>query len=195
MTSLPLPATLPPALGGGWYLHRHSVNPNRMENPTSNIPAMTLQLGSFQAAVDAKLQDFNARNFTAGFWQKQADLWVQDAEAQQSLRSFMGWLRVAETMLPRVGEIEEFAREIKDAGFQHVVVMGMGGSTMTPIVFKQAFQQGPEALPLSVLDTTNPATVRQIEESVPLAQTLFVVASKSGTTAEPWLSATISMPV
>ncbi|GGG32414.1 glucose-6-phosphate isomerase [Hymenobacter glacieicola] len=161
------------------------MNPNRMENPTSTIPAMALQLGSFQAAVDATLQDFNARNFTAGFWQKQADLWVQDAEAQQSVRSFMGWLRVAETMLPRVGEIEEFAREVKAAGFQHVVVMGMGGSTMTPIVFKQAFQQGPDALPLSVLDTTNPATVREIEQSVPLAQTLFVVASKSGTTAEP----------
>ncbi|MFQ3409814.1 hypothetical protein P9372_22755, partial [Escherichia coli] len=79
-----------------------------------------------------------------------------------------------------VGEIEEFAREVKAAGFQHVVVMGMGGSTMTPIVFKQAFQPGPNALPLSVLDTTNPATVREIEQSVPLAQTLFVVASKSG---------------
>ncbi|MBX0290350.1 hypothetical protein K3G63_07865 [Hymenobacter sp. HSC-4F20] len=156
-----------------------------METSPSNIPAMTLQLGSYQAAVDAKLQDFNARNFTAGFWQKQADLWVQDEAAQQSLRSFMGWLRVAETMLPRVGEIEEFAREVQAAGFQHVVVMGMGGSTMTPIVFRQAFQQGADALPLSVLDTTNPGTVREIEESVPLAQTLFVVASKSGTTAEP----------
>lgn len=156
-----------------------------METPSSNISAMTLQLGSYQAAIDAKLQDFKARNFTAGFWQKQANLWVQDAEAQQSLRSFMGWLRVAETMLPRVGEIEEFAREVKAAGFQHVVVMGMGGSTMTPIVFRQAFRQGPDALPLSVLDTTNPGTVREIEKSVPLAQTLFVVASKSGTTAEP----------
>ncbi|GAB3237481.1 hypothetical protein GCM10027346_29100 [Hymenobacter seoulensis] len=156
-----------------------------MSQPTLNIPAMTLQLGSYQADITAKLQEFNARNFTAGFWQKQADLWVQDAEAQQSLRSFMGWLRVAETMLPRVSEIEEFAQEVKAAGFKHVVVMGMGGSTMTPIVFKQAFEKGANGLPLSVLDTTNPGSVREIEEAVPLSETLFVVASKSGTTAEP----------
>ncbi|WP_170170345.1 glucose-6-phosphate isomerase [Hymenobacter perfusus] len=156
-----------------------------MDASSFSIPAMTVQLGQYQAAVAAKLQNFNARNFTAGFWQKQADLWVQDAEAQQSLRSFMGWLRVAETMLPRVGEIEEFAREIKAAGFQHVVVMGMGGSTMTPIVFRQAFEKSADGLPLLVLDTTNPGSVREIEEAVSLPETLFVVASKSGTTAEP----------
>ncbi|RSK43480.1 glucose-6-phosphate isomerase [Hymenobacter perfusus] len=167
--------------------NRHSSDflRTRMDASSFSIPAMTVQLGQYQAAVAAKLQNFNARNFTAGFWQKQADLWVQDAEAQQSLRSFMGWLRVAETMLPRVGEIEEFAREIKAAGFQHVVVMGMGGSTMTPIVFRQAFEKSADGLPLLVLDTTNPGSVREIEEAVSLPETLFVVASKSGTTAEP----------
>jgi transaldolase / glucose-6-phosphate isomerase len=161
------------------------VNPITMDTSTSSIPAMTLELGQYQTAIEAKLQDFNAKNFTAGFWQKQADLWVQDPEAQQSLRSFMGWLRVAETMRPRVGEIEDFAREIKAAGFRHVVVMGMGGSTMTPIVFKQAFAESADGLPLLVLDTTNPGSVREIEEAVSLPETLFVVASKSGTTAEP----------
>ncbi|MCA8829748.1 hypothetical protein [Hymenobacter pini] len=155
-----------------------------MDTPSS-IPAMTLQLGSYQSAVETKIQDFKAKDFTAGFWQKQADLWVQDAEAQQSVRSFMGWLRVAETMLPRVGEIEEFAQEVRAAGFKHVVVMGMGGSTMTPIVFKQAFEKSADGLPLLVLDTTNPGSVREIEEAVSLPETLFVVASKSGTTAEP----------
>jgi len=156
-----------------------------MDASSFSTPAMTVQLGQYQAAVAAQLADFNARNFTAGFWQKQADLWVQDAEAQQSVRSFMGWLRVAETMLPRVAEIEQFAQEVRTAGFRHVVVMGMGGSTMTPIVFKQAFEKSADGLPLLVLDTTNPGSVREIEEAVSLPETLFVVASKSGTTAEP----------
>ncbi|RSK29617.1 glucose-6-phosphate isomerase [Hymenobacter metallilatus] len=156
-----------------------------MDTSSYSVPTMSVQLGQYQAAVEATLQEFNARHFTAGFWQKQADLWVQDAEAQQSVRSFMGWLRVAETMLPRVGEIEEFAQEIRAAGFKHVVVMGMGGSTMTPIVFKQAFEKSANGLPLLVLDTTNPGSVREIEEAVSLPETLFVVASKSGTTAEP----------
>jgi transaldolase/glucose-6-phosphate isomerase len=84
-----------------------------------------------------------------------------------------------------VPEIEQFVHEVKAAGFKHVVVMGMGGSTMAPIVFKAAFEQGANGLPMSVLDTTDPGTVREIEASVPLAETLFIVASKSGTTAEP----------
>ena len=158
---------------------------NETPSTSSSLPAMTLHLGSYQAAVEAKLREFNDRDFTTDFWQKQADLWVDDPSAQQSVRSFMGWLRVAEVMLPAVPEIEDFAREIKAAGFRHVVVMGMGGSTMTPIVFRQAFEQAAHGLPLSVLDTTNPGTVREIEAAVPLAETLFVVASKSGTTAEP----------
>ncbi|WP_052695176.1 hypothetical protein [Hymenobacter sp. AT01-02] len=149
------------------------------------VAPATLQLGKYQSAINAKLQEFDARDFTKGFWQKEASLWVQDEAAQQSVRSFMGWLRVAETMVAAVPEIEQFAQEVNAAGFKHVVVMGMGGSTMAPIVFEKSFPQGEGGLPMSILDTTNPGTVREIEESVPLTETLFIVASKSGTTAEP----------
>ncbi|RFP64652.1 hypothetical protein D0N36_12890 [Hymenobacter lapidiphilus] len=151
----------------------------------SAIAPQTLLLGPFQPAAEAQLTRFKAQNFTTGFWQKQSDLWVSDAEGQQSIRSFMGWLRVVDEMLPAVSEIEQFVQDVKQAGFRHVVVMGMGGSSMTPIVLRQAFGQLAGGLPLSVLDTTNPGSVREIEEAVPLAETLFVVASKSGTTAEP----------
>jgi len=160
-----------------------------MQTPSSPTPpptpAVAMQLGRYQPVVDAEIQRLNDQEFTAGFWQKKAELWVPDAAGQQSIRSFMGWLRVAETMVGRVAEIEEFAAEVRAAGFRHVVVMGMGGSTMTPLVFKAAFARGAQGLPLSVLDTTDPGTVRQIEAAGPLAETLFVVASKSGTTAEP----------
>ncbi|ALW84594.1 hypothetical protein AUC43_05545 [Hymenobacter sedentarius] len=162
-----------------------SIEKKRAAALTQTVVAQDMQLGQYQAAVDAKIQELNDKNFTNGFWDKKADLWVQDEAGQHSIRSFMGWLRVAETMVGRVPEIEQFVNEIKAAGFKHVVVMGMGGSTMAPIVFKAAFEQGTNGLPMSVLDTTDPGTVRQIEASVPLAETLFIVASKSGTTAEP----------
>ncbi|MBT2559215.1 hypothetical protein J7E24_15610 [Hymenobacter sp. ISL-91] len=152
---------------------------------SSALASQTLQLGSYQSAADAQLAKFQTQNFTTGFWQKQADLWVSDTEGQHSIRSFMGWLRVVDDMLPAVPEIEQFVQEVKQAGFRHVVVMGMGGSSMTPIVLRQAFGELAGGLPLSVLDTTNPGSVREIEAAVPLAETLFVVASKSGTTAEP----------
>lgn len=148
------------------------------------VAPATLRLGQYQAAVDAKIAELTAQKFTAGFWQKDATLWTTDAAGQESIRSFMGWLRVAETMVEAAPKLEAFLQEVKDAGFKHVVVMGMGGSSMAPIVFEKSFPQG-EGLPMSILDTTDPGTVRQIEESVPLAETLFIVASKSGTTAEP----------
>ncbi|UOQ54889.1 bifunctional transaldolase/phosoglucose isomerase [Hymenobacter cellulosivorans] len=162
-----------------------SIEKKRLTSLDTAVAPATMQLGQYQAAVDAKVQEFNAKNFTQGFWDKKADLWVQDEAGQHSIRSFMGWLRVAETMVAAVPEIEQFVNDVKAAGFKHVVVMGMGGSTMAPIVFKSSFPMGENGLPMSVLDTTDPGTVRQIEESVPLAETLFIVASKSGTTAEP----------
>jgi transaldolase/glucose-6-phosphate isomerase len=162
-----------------------SIEKKRVLALANTVDDATLQLGQYQADVDAQIQKFNEQNLTAGFWDKKADLWVQDEAGQKSIRSFMGWLRVAETMVGAVPEIETFVNEVLAAGFKHVVVMGMGGSTMAPIVFKASFPMGEKGLPMSVLDTTDPGSVRQIEESVPLAETLFIVASKSGTTAEP----------
>jgi transaldolase/glucose-6-phosphate isomerase len=145
--------------------------------------AATYHLGQYQPAVEAEINTLNSQDFTTRFWQKDATLWTQDAEAQQSIRSFMGWLDSPEVLSKAVGDIQQFVQEVKAAGFQHVVVMGMGGSTMAPIVFKRSFQQN--GLPLSILDTTDPGTVAELEKSIPLRETLFIVASKSGTTAEP----------
>jgi transaldolase/glucose-6-phosphate isomerase len=145
--------------------------------------AATYHLGQYQPAVEAEINTLNSQDFTTRFWQKDATLWTQDAEAQQSIRSFMGWLDSPEVLSKAVGDIQQFVQEVKAAGFQHVVVMGMGGSTMAPIVFERSFQQN--GLPLSILDTTDPGTVAELEKSIPLRETLFIVASKSGTTAEP----------
>ncbi|QNE39737.1 bifunctional transaldolase/phosoglucose isomerase [Hymenobacter sp. NBH84] len=144
-----------------------------------------MQLGEYQQEVDAKIEEYKKSEFITGFWNKQADLWTQDAKGQESIRSYMGWLRVAETMIDEVGRLEQFAQEAKADGFTHVVVMGMGGSTMAPIVFEKSFPKGENGLDVLILDTTNPGTVQEIEKAVPLENTLFIVASKSGTTAEP----------
>jgi transaldolase/glucose-6-phosphate isomerase len=162
-----------------------SIDKKRELAVAEQVDDAKFELGQFQVPVDAKIQELKGKDFVPGFWNKQADLWVQDAAGQDSIRSFMGWLRVAETMVDAVPKIETFVNEVKAAGFKHVVVMGMGGSTMAPIVFKSSFEQGENGLPISVLDTTDPGTVREIEASIPLADTLFIVASKSGTTAEP----------
>ena len=162
-----------------------SIEKKRALAVEDKVDEATMQLGQYQPAVDARIARFQADNFVPGFWDKKADLWTNDEAGQHSIRSYMGWLRVAETMVAAVPEIETFVNEVLAAGFKHVVVMGMGGSTMAPIVFKASFPKGEKGLPMSVLDTTDPGAVRAIEAELPLADTLFIVASKSGTTAEP----------
>jgi transaldolase / glucose-6-phosphate isomerase len=78
-----------------------------------------------------------------------------------------------------------FASEIKAAGFRYVVDMGMGGSSLAPLAFQHTFGAAENGLQLIVLDTTDPATIQKVEREVDLPETLFIIASKSGTTAEP----------
>ena len=145
----------------------------------------TYHLGEYQPAVEAEIKNLNDQDFTTRFWQKDATLWTDNAEAQQSIRSFMGWLDSPQVLSEAVGEITQFVQEVKQAGFERVVVMGMGGSTMAPIVFDRSFKQAEGGLPLSILDTTDPGTVAELEAGLDVAHTLFIVSSKSGTTAEP----------
>jgi glucose-6-phosphate isomerase len=75
-------------------------------------------------------------------------------------------------------------RAVKDAGFEHVVHMGMGGSSLAPLLFARTFSPGDSGLPVTVLDSTEPETILGLERDLNLEKTLFIVASKSGKTAE-----------
>jgi glucose-6-phosphate isomerase len=118
-------------------------------------------------------------------WEKDGSLWSNDPSTRESIRRSLGWLEVAGRMKERVGEINEFVNEVKMAGFSHVVHMGMGGSSLAPLVYQSFIKQTAAGLSLIVLDTTDPFTVSEVERKVDLEKTLFIVASKSGTTAEP----------
>ena len=106
-------------------------------------------------------------------WSRDATLWTGRDEAK-----WLGWLDEPRRMAERVGELEAFAAETID--FAHVVLLGMGGSSLAPEVLRRTFGGGR----LHVLDTTHPAAVRRLAEALDLEQTLFLVASKSGTTLE-----------
>lgn len=117
---------------------------------------------------------------TARLWQRDASLWTGADEAQ-----WMGWLDVVEHQRGRVGELREFAAEVKRDGFTHVLLLGMGGSSLAPEVLETVFGHADGYPQLHVLDSTDPAQVLAFEHQVDLARTLFVVSSKSGSTLEP----------
>jgi len=150
-----------------------------------SINKISSDLGSYDSDIQQRLQAMNEQDFNDRIWQKDPSLWTEDKESQKMIPDAMGWLEVASKMISAVPRLEHFAEKIRDAGFTHVVHMGMGGSSLAPLLFERTFESADEGLELIVLDTTDPATIHKIEEDIPLKKTLFIVASKSGTTAEP----------
>jgi transaldolase/glucose-6-phosphate isomerase len=138
-----------------------------------------------QSAVAATLARLEEQKFPQRLWDRDPSLWKNDPAHQGVIRNALGWLRISHAMLGHLEELSRFVEEVKSAGFTHAVVLGMGGSSLCPDVCRATFGTAPGYLELHVLDSTVPARVVQLEKSVKLAHTLFLVSSKSGGTVEP----------
>ena len=118
-------------------------------------------------------------------WDKDPTVWRDDNEDQSELVDRLGWLDSPSEMLHEAEAITAFAGEMRDGGIRHVVVLGMGGSSLCPEVLRSSFGSAPGFPELVVLDSTVPATVKRVARGIDPARTLFIVSSKSGTTTEP----------
>ena len=116
-------------------------------------------------------------------WQKDPTLWGGDKDTPE-LADRLGWLTISESMLEHAGELRDFARGCVDDGLTDVVLLGMGGSSLAPEVFRRSFGKREGAMTLHVLDSTDADAIRTAEQAVDLSRTLFLVSSKSGGTIE-----------
>ena len=123
-------------------------------------------------------------DFNTKFWAKDPTLWKQDKEHKEFIVKFLGWQKVYDWTLERVDDILSFAADVKQ-NFKHVVVMGMGGSSLAPEVIRTVFGAQAGYPELIVLDTTNADWVCAARNQIDPAKTLFIFASKSGGTVEP----------
>jgi transaldolase/glucose-6-phosphate isomerase len=138
-------------------------------------------LATMFPAVTGRLQRIDADKVVPRIWRKDHTVWKVDPT---EITNRLGWLSVADMMHERVGELETFARQAADDGLETAVLLGMGGSSLAPEVFATTFGTAEGHLDLIVLDTTHPLTVRRVTDELDLRSTLFIVASKSGTTTE-----------
>jgi transaldolase/glucose-6-phosphate isomerase len=138
-------------------------------------------LGSLQAMVTSRIQAMAQGDVLRRIWRKDFTVWKPDPT---EISNRLGWLTVADMMHERVAELEAFAKQAAADGFTHAVLLGMGGSSLAPEVFAKTFGQANGFLELTVLDTTHPVTVKRVTDGLDLERTIFVVASKSGTTTE-----------
>lgn len=143
----------------------------------------TMTLGRYQKRVDKRLAYLKDIEFIRRLSQRDATLWSDEPLPEISDR--LGWFSLPEKMHERLEILKSFAEEIKKDGFQHIVVLGVGGSSLASDVFQRTFGNSQGYPKLIVLDSTHPDAVKKIEANVDIVKTLFIVASKSGSTLEP----------
>ena len=152
---------------------------------TDQSGPLRVSLGEYAEAVNAVLDDAVQANVIERIWNKDVTLWKNEAAHQKIIANSLGWLTVAGEMLKVADELKSFAAGVSESGFQHVMVCGMGGSSLCPEVLRQTFGRQSGFPELLVLDSTDPDTINSFNERIDLEKSLFVIASKSGTTTEP----------
>lgn len=146
---------------------------------------MTAELGAHASAVTDVTNRAEKEQWVRKVWRKDAALWKSDEQHQKIIKNSLGWVTVPDLLVDNVDELAAFSARVRNDGFKHVMLLGMGGSSLCPEVFRRTFGKQPGFPEIHVLDSTDPATVAAFEAGVELEKTLFVVASKSGATIEP----------
>jgi transaldolase / glucose-6-phosphate isomerase len=132
------------------------------------------------AQLAATLADWGENEKVRRLWSRDATLWTGESEA-----SWLGWLGIAENQLGHGGELSSLAEDVRSAGFDDILLLGMGGSSLFPELLARTFGRQEGFPELHVLDSTDPAQLAAAVAKVDLARTLFIVSSKSGSTLEP----------
>jgi len=150
----------------------------------SGIPTdQVLSLGSHAAAVDSRLEAWEDTAFVERLAAKDHRLWSADPVPE--IKDRLGWFTLPETMQDSLDDFVEFADRVRADGIEHVILLGMGGSSLAPEVYQRTFGNRPGYPELITLDSTHPDAVKAVQARIDPSTTLFVVASKSGTTIEP----------
>jgi transaldolase/glucose-6-phosphate isomerase len=152
-----------------------------MEIPMpSPIDSLRTQDSQLIEAVRASLMEWQAEGKVGRLWNKDASLWSGQDEAK-----WLDWLTIVDSQLADDSHLRRIANDVQGGGFQQVVVLGMGGSSLCPEVLRKTFGVVAGFPELHVLDSMVPAQVTTLRRKLNLARTLFIVASKSGSTLEP----------
>src|SRR6266568_4020152 len=130
--------------------------------------------------VAEAVNDWRAAGKVRRLWQRDASLWTNTDESQ-----WLGWLDITEKQLEKKDQFQRLADEIRKEKFSYILLLGMGGSSLCPEVLAKTFGKIDGSPRLHVLDSTDPAQVKEFEKKIDLGNTLFIVSSKSGSTLEP----------
>jgi glucose-6-phosphate isomerase len=143
-----------------------------------------LEIAPAAGAHRAAIEKLAADRAIERIWARDAAFWKAEESHRKTIENALGWLTIADRMAKDEPELQAFVSEAI-AGTERVVVLGMGGSSLAPLVFADSFPRRSGFPRLEVLDSTAPASVLEVARGETPERTLYVVSSKSGSTLEP----------
>ena len=131
--------------------------------------------------ITQTLSNLSQEKIVERIWNKDYTVWDDNPD---EITNRLGWLNSVETTSNSMSEIKEFVQSVIKDGFTHALLMGMGGSSLAPEVFRLTFGVKDRHLDLAVIDSTHPAAVKEFSDRLEYDKTLFIVSTKSGGTVE-----------
>lgn len=136
------------------------------------------------SSVKSKIAALEGRDFLNRFLKGDANLWKSEDYHQASINNRLGWMTAHDWIMGKLYEIDRLREQLLREKYKDMVLLGMGGSSLAPEVISLVSKRSAKSLRFHVLDTTDPATVFQVQKKINLKSTVFIVASKSGGTIE-----------
>ena len=146
----------------------------KTENQTYRLAA------DVEKKVKTSLEEWQTTGLVRRMWAGDPAVWTGQDEGK-----WLGWLTITEDQMAHLNHLNELTDQVKQGGFTHAVLLGMGGSSLCVEVLEKTFGNAPGFPQMHVLDSTDPAQIRVVESAIDIAKTLFIVSSKSGSTLEP----------
>lgn len=161
-----------------------NLSDKRMKLLGDHASSQQISCGKLEAEVKTAYTSMDERHVSRLLFALDPHLWKSEKEQIQSISERMGWLDLPDHSKDSSDAIISFAKTIKDEGYSHAVLLGMGGSSLCSEVALQTYAPAKGYPQLWVLDNTDPAAIKDIENKIDLEKTIFIVASKSGNTQE-----------
>ena len=139
------------------------------------------ELGGYSDTFEQGLEAIQEKDIFKRLWKHDHTVWKSEPD---EISNRLGWLHVPTEMKEVVSELTTFTDEIREGGYQNVVLLGMGGSSLAPDVFQKTFGSADRYPELYVLDSTDPGAILNLLKKIDIKKTIFIVSTKSGSTVE-----------
>jgi len=146
-----------------------------------SMKAMQYNLGPYQNTIDRALKELNEKWIISRIWEHDHTVWKPDPE---EIADRLGWLHSPEKMVESIGRLASVVESVRTERYREGLILGMGGSSLAPEVFRKTFGVKEGYVDLAVLDSTDPGAVLANKEKLTPETSLFIVSTKSGTTVE-----------